>query len=51
MGIKKENQVKIFYLLTVLGITRKVIITEQWTKNLKDLVLSYEYTLKINKIR
>ncbi len=43
---KCQNRVKIVDFLTVLGITRIVIITEQWTKNLKDLVLCYEYTTK-----
>ncbi len=31
----------------LLEITRKVVITEQWTKNLLNLVFSYEYTKKI----
>ncbi len=46
-----KNRVKIIDFLTLLRITPKVIITEQWTKNFKDLVLSYEFTKKIIKIR
>jgi hypothetical protein len=44
---KSQNRVKISNFLTILGITRKAIIIEEWTKNLKDLVLSYGY----NKIK
>jgi hypothetical protein len=39
-----KNRVKIIDFLTLLRITRKVIITEQSTKHFKDLVLSYEFT-------
>ncbi len=41
-----KNRVKIIDFLTLLRITRKLIITEQCTKNFKDLVLSYEFTKK-----
>ncbi len=43
---KMKNRVKIIDFLTLLRITRKLIITEQCTKNFKDLVLSYEFTKK-----
>jgi hypothetical protein len=43
---KMKNRVKIIDFLTLLRITRKLIITEQFTKNFKDLVLSYEFTKK-----
>jgi hypothetical protein len=43
---KMKNRVKIIDFLTLLKITRKVIITEQCTKNFKDLVLSYKFTKK-----
>jgi hypothetical protein len=45
---KMKNRVKIIDFLTLLRITWKVIITEQGTatENLKDLVLSYEFTKK-----
>jgi hypothetical protein len=49
---KSQNQVKISYFLTILIITRKVITIEEWTKNLKNWVLSEEYAKKrITKIR
>jgi hypothetical protein len=39
------------YFLTLLEITGKVVITEQWIKNPKTLVFSDEYTKKeITKI-
>ncbi len=47
----KNPRVKMINFLTLLRITRKVIIPEQWTKNLKDLFLSYKFTTKIIKIR
>ncbi len=43
---KSQNQVKISNFLTILLITRKVITIEEWTKNLKNLVLSNEYAKK-----
>ncbi len=46
MRSKMKNWVKIIDFLTLLKITQKVIITEQCTKNFKDLVLSYEFTKK-----
>jgi hypothetical protein len=49
---KSQNQVKISIFLTILGITRKVIIIEEWTKHLTNLVLYYGYIKKrITKIR
>ncbi len=46
MSSKSQNRVKISNFLTILGITRKVIIIEEWTKNLKNLVLSNGYISK-----
>jgi hypothetical protein len=46
---KMKNWIKIINFLMLLEITRKVIITEQGTKNLKDLVLFYEFTKKVLK--
>ncbi len=43
---KCQNRVKISNFLTLSRITRKVIIKEQWTKTIKNLVLSNEYTKK-----
>jgi hypothetical protein len=49
---KSQNRVKISNFLTILGITRKVMIIEELTKNLKNLVLSHRCTKKeITKIR
>ncbi len=48
---KSQNRVKISNFLTKLRITQKVIIIEEWTKNLKNLVLYYGYNKKrITKI-
>jgi hypothetical protein len=44
--IKNVKPIKMSDFSTLSGITRKVIITEQWTKKLENLVLSYEYTPK-----
>jgi hypothetical protein len=41
--------VKMSDFSTLSGITRKVIITEQRTKKLENLILSYAYTKKYYK--
>ncbi len=41
MDPKSQNWIKISNFLTILEITQKVIIIEEWTKNLENLVLSY----------
>jgi hypothetical protein len=48
---KMKNRVKIIDFLLLLRISRKVIITEQWTNILKDLVLSYKFTKLFKSVK
>jgi hypothetical protein len=49
MSSKSQNRVKNSNFLTILGITWKVIIIEELTKNLKNFVLSNGHIKKLIK--